>query len=401
VRDVQLSFRAKTVITGYGETPVTRAKKERGEPALSFWDYLSWAADLALEDASLELKDFNGQGLAVVHPEVDHSINFGCEVAEHLGITPSWLITTSHGGASGLTALAQAAAALACGLVDRVLCLGADAPMGYPQMRITQHNADYERPFGVMGPNSSFAMIMRRHMEQYGTKAEQTGLIAVAQRENALHNENAIFKQPITLQDYLNSKMIADPIRLLDAVMPVNGGLGFVVTRNEQHRSGDKSPIYLLGYGECDNYFQGNKATPDITYTGVDMSSKIALKMAAMKISDMNFFQPYDDYAIAVLMQIEDAGFCRKGEGGKFVENTDLTHKGVLPVNTGGGQLSAGQPGLAGGLVNLVEGIRQLRGEGGRRQVKEARYGMITGIGNLQYARDLAYTAVAVLGNQS
>jgi acetyl-CoA acetyltransferase len=393
-----VAIRGKAVITGYGETPVTRAKKERGELVLSFWDYLAWASELTLKNANMEIKDFDNQGLAVLHPIVEHPICFGCEVAEHLGISPRWLITPSHGGASGVVALEQAVAAVSSGLVDRVLCLGGDSPMSYRPMTLSQHRKDFENPFGVMGPNSSFAMVMRRHMELYGTKIEHTGKIAVTQREHAVLNPNAIFRSPIKMEDYLSSRVIADPLRMLDVVMPVNGGAGFIVCRAED--SNAENPVYVLGLGECDNFYRGSKALPDITYTGVTLSSRRALDGAGLEPKDMHLFEPYDDYTIAVLMQLEDAGFCKKGEGGKFVEETDLSYKGSLPVNTGGGQLSAGQPGLASGFLNLLEAVRQLRGEGGLRQVKNPKYGMVTGLGNLQYAKNLAYTAVAVLGNE-
>ena len=124
------------------------------------------------------------------------------------------------------------------------------------------------------------------------------------------------------------------------------------------------------------------------------------MTMAGVARGDINFLQPYDDYTIAVLMQIEDIGFCEKGKGGKFVEETDISYKGELPINTGGGQISAGQPGLAGGQVNLIEGIRQLRGEGGERQIDDARLGMITGIGALQYGRNVGFNSVGILGTE-
>lgn len=317
-----------------------------------------------------------------------------------MGITPRCIITPSHGGASGIAALSQAVSAVASGIVDRVLCLGGDSPMSFRPMTLSQHRNDFENPFGVMGPNSSFAMVMRRHMQLYGTTPEQTGKIAVTQRNHAVLNPNAIFKTSLSIDDYLNSRIIADPIRMFDTVMPVNGGAGFIVTRAEKSLITVERPVYVLGLGECDNYHHGSKNLPDITYTGITASSKTALDSSGLRIDDIDLFEPYDDYTIAVLMQIEDAGFCKKGEGGKFVEKTDLSFGGDLPVNTGGGQISAGQPGLAGGFVNLIETIRQLRGEGEERQVKNAKYGMVTGLGNLQYAKNLAYTNVAILGNE-
>jgi acetyl-CoA acetyltransferase len=396
-----MSLRSNVAIVGYGETPVTRARQEKGEPRLSYWEYLSWAVELAMKSAGMSKKDLDNQGLAVTHPEVEHPLFIGIEAAEMLGLTSRWMITPSHGGASALVSLAQAAVAIQAGVVDRVLCVAADAPLTYGDtVMLTEHRRDYEKPFGVMGPPSLFALVMKRHMSQYGTKFEHTGKIAVTQRDHAVLNPNAIFKTKITIEDYLNSRAIAYPMRLLDTVMRVNGGSAFIMVRSEEAQKWTDKPVYLLGFGESDNYFTPSRAQPDATYMGIRDASMQALKMSDCEASDMNFFQPYDDFTIAVLMQLEEAGFCAKGEGGKFVERTDLSYKGELPLNTGGGQLSAGQPGLAGGNVNLNEAIRQLRGEGEGRQIKDCRTGMVTGIGALQYGRNVGLNSVAVLGSE-
>ncbi|MBI2184843.1 MAG: thiolase family protein [Thaumarchaeota archaeon] len=396
-----MTLRGKAAIVSYGETPVTRARKDKGEPRLSYWEYFAWATSLALKKAGMTTKDLDGQGLAVMHPEVDHSLFLGVEVAEMLGVTSKWIITPSHGGASGCVGLAQAALAVSSGIVDRVLCVIGDAPMTYGDtMMLTEHRRDFEKPFGVMGPTSLFALVMRRHMEQYGTKVEHTGKIAVTQREHAVLNPDAVFKERFTMEDYLNSRMIAEPIRLLDTVMRVNGGSAFIVTKTEEAKRWTDKPVYLLGYGECNNYHHGSKALSDATLMGIGQASREALSMAGLEPRDMNFFQPYDDFTIAVLMQIEAAGFCEVGKGGKFIEETDLSYRGSIPLNTGGGQISAGQPGLAGGNLNLVEGVRQLRGEGEGRQIQGAKAGMVTGIGAVQYGRNVGYNSVAVLGSE-
>ena len=396
-----LSLRGKIAVVGYGETPVTRARKDKGEPRLTYWEYLSWAAELAMNNAGMSKKDLDNQGLAVTHPEVEHPLFVGVEAAEMLGLTTRWMITPSHGGASAVVSLAQAAVAISSGIVDRVLCVAADAPLTYGDtVMLTEHRRDFEKPFGVMGPPSLFALVMERHMSQYGTKFEHTGKIAVVQRDHAVMNPNAIFKSKITMDDYLNSRMIANPIRLLDTVMRVNGGSAFIVTKAEEARKWTERPVYLLGFGECDNSYYPSNVLPDATLMGIKDASQQALKMSNLKISDMDYFQPYDDFTIAVLMQLEDAGFCKKGEGGKFVEKTDISFNGDLPVNTGGGQISAGQPGLAGGNINLTEGIRQLRNEGEGRQIDNCKIGMVTGIGALQYGRNVGLNSVAILGNE-
>lgn len=391
----------KIAVVGYGQTPFSRANETRGEQKLNTSQYMAWAAELALENASLTKKDLDDQGLATVRTMQSPAF-WGCEVAENLGITPKMTITTDHGGASPITMLVQSAYALNAGDVDYVLCLAADAPqtVGLVHAPLEGYRRDFMSPFGVMSPNSTFAMAFRRHVLQYGTKPEHTGKIAVTQRKHANLNPGAYFyKQPLSMEDYFRARGIAEPFRILDCVMPVNGGAAFVVTTEEKAKKITDKPVYVSGFGACDNYYHGSRLTPDITYMGMHLASRRAFEMANLKINDLDFFQPYDDYTIAVLMQLEEVGFCEKGKSGDFVEKTDLSYTGTLPLNTGGGQLSCGQPGLAGGMVNLLEGIRQLRGEGGERQVKNCRIGMVTGLGSIQYARHIGHYASLILSS--
>ncbi|MGI0090528.1 MAG: thiolase family protein [Nitrososphaerales archaeon] len=393
----------KIAIVSYGQTPFSRANEARGEQKLNTSQYLAWAAEIALQKASLTKKDLDDQGLAVTRTMQSPAF-WGCEVAENLGITPRLTIMADHGGVSPIMMLVQSAYALNAGDVDYVLCLAADAPqtVGLVHAPLEGYRRDFMNPFGVMSPNSTFAMAFRRHVLQYGTKPEHTGIIALTQRKHANLNPGAYFyKQPLTMDDYLRSRTIAEPLRLLDCVMPVNGGAAFIVTTEEKAMKMTDKPVYVQGFGGCDNYYHGSRQTPDISYMGMHVASKRAFEMAGVKISDLDFFQPYDDYTIAVLMQLEELGFCEKGKGGEFVEKTDLSYRGTLPLNTGGGQLSSGQPGLAGGMVNLLEGVRQLRGEGEQRQVKDCKIGMVTGLGSIQYARHIGHYASLILSSEA
>ncbi len=187
---------------------------------------------------------------------------------------------------------------------------------------------------------------------------------------------------------------------MFDACIQVNGGLAFIVASKEkvkQLRKGERE-VKVLGIAESDNYFHGSKLTPDITYLGIADSARKAFEKSGVKRSEVNFFQPYDDYTIAVLMQIEDTGFCAKGQGSKFVRDHDLSITGDLPINTGGAQLSSGQPGMAGGMVHIVESLRQLRGEGGERQVRDAKIGVATGIGAISYGNSLVDSMTMIFG---
>ncbi|MDA4131252.1 MAG: thiolase family protein, partial [Thaumarchaeota archaeon] len=237
---------------------------------------------------------------------------------------------------------------------------------------------------------------------QYGTTVEQIGKIAVEQRKNALRNPLAYMKKELTIDDYLSSKLISDPIKLLDCCLPVNQGLGLVIANPKMAKRITDKPVYLVRFEERDAYYHGDIMTPDITYTGIaDASRAIFQGEKKMSIRDMDFAQIYDDYCIAVIMQLEDLGFCEKGKGGEFVETHSVAFDGDLPVNTGGGQLSSGQPGLAGGFVPVVEAVMQLRREGGNRQVRNAKKGCVTGIGGLAYGRNVMMTSVGVLSSSN
>jgi acetyl-CoA acetyltransferase len=398
-----LTLKNKIAIIGYGETPVNRARVDKGEAKLSSQEYFSWAAELAINDAGLSKKDFDGQGIAVVGTAYPHAEIWSAEVIQDLGFSAGLLIRSDHGGMGGCSLLYQAGLAVATGVVDLVLCIGADAPMNITTpgaVRTWRYETEFQKPFGMMGPNSQFAFILRRHMHQFGTKAEQLGKVAVTQRDHALRNPNGYLKQPLTLEQYLGSRMIADPIRIFDACIPVNGGLAFVVTSHENAKkiARKEKTVSVLGIAESDNFSKGSSLRPDMTYTGIADSSGKAFAMSEIQHKEIDFAQIYDDYTVAVLMQLEDAGFCAKGEGGKFVDQHDISYKGDLPINTGGGQLSSGQPAMAGGFVHIVESVRQLRGEAGERQVKDASIGLATGIGAISYGNSLANSMTVILG---
>lgn len=392
----------EVAIVGVGETPFSRGRLDKGEVRLTAEEYLAWAADLALKDAGLSKKDLDGQGLAVCGSEWPHSEIWSAEVAQNLGVSPKLLLRSDHGGMSGVALLVQSALAIRAGFVDFVLVVGADSPMSMegPGSRTWRYELDFMKPFGMMGPNSLVAFMMRRHMHEYGTKPQHTGKIAVAQRHHATLNPNAYLKAPMTVEDYMKSRFIADPIRLLDACILVNGGVAYVVASREYSKKMNMKSVPVLGFGEHHNYYGNSRNRIDVTTTGAVIATRDAYKMANLSPKDISFFNPYDDYTIIVLMQLEDADFCKKGEGGKFVENIDLTVKGQLPINTNGGQLSAGQPGMAGGLTHIVETVRQLRDEAGQRQVKDAKYGLATGLGALAYGGTLVNSGAVILGRE-
>jgi acetyl-CoA acetyltransferase len=396
-----VSIRGKAAIVGIGETPTDRLGSKPGEPRKSSAQYLAWAMRLALEDAGLTLKDLNGQGLGVTIPTAYPQPFWPEEVAEILGITPGLLLAGSTGGAGAVSLLGAMAAAINSGLVDIALCIGAAAPFSEhfgggiqpADMR------DWEIPYGTMGPNSKIAMVMRRHMHQYGTTLDHLGKVAVAGRYHASLNPLAYLRKPITVEDYKNSRLVADPVRLLDCVLPANGGKAYILASPQRAKQMRQPSVYIKGFGERSNPSYGPRAGSDALVMGVKDAGRVAMEMAGVKHGDINFLELYDDYIIVVYLQIEDLGFCAKGDLG-FFEQTDFTFKGQLPIQTGGGIINCGQPSTAGGMHHVLEAVRQLRGEGGDRQVPSAKIGLVTGLGVLPYGKNLGCCAVAVLGNE-
>ena len=196
--------------------------------------------------------------------------------------------------------------------------------------------------------------------------------------------------------------MLSDPLRLFDCVPIVNGGVSYIVTSGEIARELTDRPVYLKGFGETNNYYHGSRSFPDITTTGFAKSAPQAMAMAGVEHQDIQFFQPYDDYPFIVMMTIEDWGFCKKGEGGRFLEEHNLHFDGDFPLNTDGGQLSGGQPGGAnGGFMPLIEAVTQLRGEATDRQVKDAKIGAVSGFGGIPYGRPGRSCISIILGTEA
>jgi acetyl-CoA acetyltransferase len=320
-------------------------------------------------------------------------------MAEALGITPTWLNYGGSGGCSATGGVARAASAIRDGHCEVVVVLSADAPSTSWRANYGAYRPEFQDPQGVQGPPATFGLLMSRYKHQYGLKSEALGKIAITQREHAIHNDNAYakFKTPITMDDYNKSRVIADPLRLLDCVMFCDGANAFLVMSEAKAKSlGIKKMVYPTAYAEITNV-NGNQSCPDITETGFSKIAPKVYKQSGLSAKDIKMFQPYDDFTIAVMMKFEDFGFCKRGQGSDFTLDTDLSFNGTLPLNTGGGQISAGQPGLASGGLNLAEAVRQLFGEGGGRQVKNPTNALITGIGVIPYARNWGTSAAMIL----
>ncbi|MEP9377531.1 thiolase family protein [Aquabacter sp. CN5-332] len=320
-------------------------------------------------------------------------------LAETLGLSPTWCQTTDLGGSSNVGNIARAAAAIHSGMCEIAVCIGADAVSTQDLSRQVGHRTEFCDPFGYAGPLVAFGLLSSVYRSQYGMPDAALAKLAVAQRRGALENPNAsaVLRKPLTEADYLNSRVVCDPLRLLDCVMRCDGASAFIVTSTETaRRLGVTKMVHPIAYRERVN-FDPQETIPDITISGFSDVGPKALSDAGLSPSDIHMLHLYDDFLIAVLLQLEQIGFCGAGQAEAFVKERSLAYDGDLPINTGGGQVSAGQPGLAGGGVNMSEAMRQLFGEAGSRQVKRHGNALVTGIGVLPYGRNWSSSNAMVL----
>ncbi|MDO8773467.1 MAG: thiolase family protein [Burkholderiaceae bacterium] len=373
-----MTLRDKACVTGIGETQYLRGSTKTA------FELQIESSLKAIADAGLTPKDIDGIiPIGIVSGTADDFIdNFGIPDLRFSALVP-------HGGASPTMALQCAASAIASGVCNHVLITfgrNVSAASNKAGARIHQMPqfhfvTEFEYPMGAIAPAQLYAPMARRHMELYGTTVEQFGEVAVACREHALLNDNAVMKKPITLEDHRNSRMIADPFRLLDCSLESDGGAAVVVSASE--RAGDlrHRRVYISGVAAGHPDSPGSiTQRPDMTSLGIAKAASRAFEMAGVTHADIDVAEIYDCFTYAVIRQIEDMGFCAKGEGGPFVQGGRLRLGGALPTNTHGGLLSQAH---VWGLNHIVELVRQLRGNGGRAQVPGAEVGLVTGYGDM------------------
>lgn len=344
------------------------------------------AARRALADAGLDrtrVDGFASAGLGTLAP---------VEVAEYLGLRPTWMDSTSVGGSTWEVMAAHAADAIAVGHAEAVLLVyGSTARADIKAGRRTG-----DLSFGTRGPLqfeapyghtliAKYAMAARRHMIEHGTKIEQLAEVAVQARANAALNPEAMFRTPITVDEVLSGPMIADPFTKLHCCIRSDGGAALLLAAEDYVPDCRTTPVWVLGTGEHLSHATMSE-WPDFTVSPAAVSGRLAFERAGVTPAEMDFAEIYDAFTYMTLVTLEDLGFCAKGEGGAFVEKGRLkVAGGELPVNTDGGGLSAQHPGMR-GLFLLVEAVRQLRGECGERQVRAAdgelpRLGVASGTG--------------------
>jgi acetyl-CoA acetyltransferase len=367
------------VIAGLG---LTELGKVYGRTAA---DFAAQAVRRAAADAGIALADVDG---LLVSSGVTNGVHL--DLQRDLELTDLRLLSEMQAFGSTAGAMVQLASmAVQAGMADVVACVWADNPLRQGRSAGTAYGAA-ARPqtgwsgllnaSGVVGANHLYALAARRHMETFGTTNEQFGAIAVAQRQWAALNPLAQLREPITLDDYLASRWIAEPFRLLDCCLVSNGGIAVIVTAAERASSLAQPAVHVLGWAQSHPGHSGRRDDNFGLVTGAAQAGPAALKMAGVELTDIGVVELYDCYTFTVLVTLEDYGFCPKGEGGRFVQSGVLGPGGDLMLNTGGGELSGY---YMWGMTPLSEAIIQARGQAGERQVADHELVLVSGNGGV------------------
>jgi acetyl-CoA C-acetyltransferase len=387
-----MAVEGTAAIIGIAELP---AEKKQSGPALFTLDQYARLAKMVVEDAGVDAGVVNG---LITHGVAESAMFAPATLSEYLGLPLDFGERVDLGGASSAGMVWRAAVAVELGLCDAVLAVVPGSLMVPQSQRSApatpgwygassnvfgSPQAEYEIPYGNVGQNAPYAQIAQRYAASYGYDATALAKIAVDQRTNACAHPGAVFGgKPLSVDDVLSSPMIADPIHMLETVMRVQGGAGVLIANADIARRARHRPVWLKGFGEH-IAFKTPTYAQDLLTTPVARSAERAFAMAGLGRSDVDVASIYDCYTITVLMTLEDAGFCGKGEGMAWVQSRDLTFAGDFPLNTAGGQLSYGQAGMAGGMHHVVDAARQLMGRSGEAQVAECNTAFVSGTGGI------------------
>jgi acetyl-CoA acetyltransferase len=380
--------RNAVAIVGVGESRMGRL---RGMSALRL---TLEAATAALRDAGLTAQSIDG--VLTRNLDMDVTFMYSQFIAKHLGIKPRFTTDINLGGATAVAMLEQASLLITSGVCQFVLCAyGENRRTSWAAERhgrIKMGNEDFEECFGLtwgMGPH---ALAARRHMHEFGTTSRQLGMIAVAQRAYAQLNPNAALRLPLTLEAYERAPLLIDPLRKYDLAYLFDGGAAMVIASQAWAQAHVPQPVVLLGVGQshAGQHLAYCADMVTATATPAVSSGQQAFRAAGVTSDDVDLALLYDDTTYGVLVQLEDYGFCPKGEGGRFVEDHYRNLTGTLPVNTHGGNLSQAH---VDGMLHIVEAVHQLRGEAGARQVTQASIALVSGLGGV-----FAASTTAILG---
>jgi acetyl-CoA acetyltransferase len=371
-------LKGKYAIVGVGQSAIGKVAN------VSALSLLAHAMRNAIADAGLSKQDIDG----LISRGPDDIYCHHQRVGEILGLNVSFSTSLDNGGASQCLAVALACTAIRAGLCETVVCgYGRDSwsrtrsPEGKMRVALvpeSQRPSEFGPEFGYLGAAATHALGARRHMHLYGTTREQLGAVAVAFRTHAARNPAAQMREPLDLQQYLNARLIVEPFGLYDCSLITDGAGAVVVTSADRARDLRRSPVFILGVGSANN-LRGWCHDEHMVETAARHSAQAAYRRAGLGPKDVDLAQLYDCFTYTVLVQLEDYGFCRKGEGGPFAAAGSLALDGPLPANTSGGQLSEGH---VEGMLQIVEAVRQLRREHpAERQVPEAKVAVVSGHG--------------------
>ncbi len=347
------------------------------------------AALLAMRDAGLKPTDIDGVATAVEAPQ---------QIAHYLGITPTWVDGTSVGGCSFMIHLRHAAAAIEAGLAKTILITHGESGrsrVGQPGRSVpaSSLNGQFEQPFGPLGPPTMFPIPVLRFMKRYGVTHEQIAMVSVVQREWAAKNPRATFKDPITVDDVLNSRMIAYPFRLLQCCLVTDGGGALIVTHRDRARDFPQKPVYVLGTGESVETPMISQMKDFTSSRAFSVAGPTAFKEAGITHGDVDHLMIYDAFAHLPIYGLEDLGFVGRGEGAAFIADRNTAPGSKLPVNTNGGGLSYMHSGMY-GMYALQESVRQMRGIA-PAQIEGAKISVCHGVGGM-----FAASGTIVFSNQ-
>ena len=385
-------LRGEAAIVGIAELP---AERRPSGPPLFTLDQYARLAKLVVEDAGVDVSCING---LLTHGVAESAMFAPATLCEYLGLALDFGERVDLGGATSAGMVWRAAAAVELGICDAALAVvpgSASVPTSHnrppaaPNWYGASSNnygspqAEFEIPYGNVGQNAPYAQIAQRYAAEFGYDAAAVAKIAVDQRANACAHPDAVFHgTPITVDDVLASPMIADPIHMLETVMRVHGGVAVLIANADIARRCRNRPVWITGFGEH-IAFKTPTYADDLLRTPIARAADRAFAMAGLSRSDVDVASIYDCYTITVLMSLEDAGFCAKGQGMSWITEHDLTYRGDFPLNTAGGQLSFGQAGMAGGMHHVVDGARQIMGRAGDAQVPDCHIAFVTGNGGI------------------
>ena len=389
--------RAPCALVGYGETPFAKARDSQGR---SHYTEQCRAARRAIQDAGLTKDDIDG--LVAISP-IDQTASWSQDLAEYLQLRCRFIDSLYFGGGSGNAGILYAAAAIEAGLCQTVLLVGGSVfdPLtagDYGKEDTVPFERDFDTPYGPMLDNSAYALIKQRYQYEFDAPDEAFAQITVNARYHAARFPNALLKTELSVPEVLQSRMICDPLHMYEIVMPCTGASALILTAGDRVRDLPHRPVYLLGGGQSFDRGMWTPAygrDPSLTTSPVKAAAAQAFAQSGLTINDMDFAQLYDCYSVTVVISLEDIGCCPKGEGARYVAETDLTFAGKMPVNTDGGQLGRGQPYGACHFMGTVEGVRQLMGRAGPLQVADARCGLVNGNGG-----SMANECTLILGNE-